>query len=44
VLRAAGQPHSRLGNEFVYCTKTAGGAERSVTVTFDSAAKLESVS
>ena len=34
VLRAAGQPHSRLGNEFTYCTKTAGGAEKNVTVTF----------
>jgi hypothetical protein len=34
VLRTAGQPHSRLGDEFVYCTKTAGGAEKSVTVTF----------
>jgi hypothetical protein len=44
VLRAAGQPHTRLGDEFVYCTKTAGGAKKSVTVTFDSAAKVESVS
>ena len=34
VLRAAGQPHSRLGDEFVYCTKTAGGADKTVTVTF----------
>ena len=44
VLRTAGQPHSRLGDEFVYCTKTAGGAQKSVTVTFDAAAKVESVS
>ena len=44
VLRAAGQPHSRLGDEFVYCTKTAGGAEKTVTVTFDAAAKVESIS
>jgi hypothetical protein len=34
VLRAAGQPHSRLGDTFTYCTKTAGGVEKSVTVTF----------
>ena len=44
VLRAAGQPHSRLGDEFVYCTKTAGGAEKTVTVTFDAAAKVSSTS
>ena len=43
VLRAAGQPHSRLGDQFVYCTKTAGGAEKSVTVTFDSTARVASV-
>ncbi len=34
VLRSAGQPHSRLDDEFVYCTKTSSGAEKSVTVTF----------
>ena len=44
VLRAAGQPHSRLGDEFVYCTETAGGTEESVTVKFDASAKVESVS
>jgi hypothetical protein len=44
VLRAAGQPHSRLGNTFVYCTKTAVGAEKNVTVTFDPSAKVSSVS
>ena len=43
VLRTAGQPHSRLGDEFVFCTKTAGGAEKTVTVTFDAAGKVESV-
>ena len=44
VLRAAGQPHSRLGDEFVYCTKTAAGAAKTVTVRFDESAKVESVS
>ena len=34
VLRTAGQPNSRLGDEFVYCTKTVGGTEKSVTVKF----------
>jgi hypothetical protein len=34
VLRTAGQPHARLGREFDYCTKTSGGAEKSVTVKF----------
>ena len=44
VLRAAGQPHSRLGNEFVYCTETSEGAEETVTVTFDEAGKVASTS
>jgi hypothetical protein len=43
VLRTAGQPHSRLGTTFVYCTKTAGGAQKNVTVTFADA-KVASVS
>ena len=34
VLRTVGQPHSRLGGEFVYCTKTSRGAEKAVTVKF----------
>jgi hypothetical protein len=34
VLRTAGQPHSRLGGRFVYCTKTSSGAEKTVTVRF----------
>jgi hypothetical protein len=42
VLRAAGQPHSRLGDEFVYCTETSEGAEETVTVTFDEAGKVAS--
>ncbi len=44
VLRTAGQPHTRLDNKFVYCTKTAGGAERSMTVRFDTSAKVASIS
>jgi hypothetical protein len=44
VLRTAGQPHSRLGKKYVYCTKTAAGAQKTVTVTFDAAAKVQSVS
>jgi hypothetical protein len=34
VLRTAGQPHSRLGDEFVYCTKTSSGADKTLTVRF----------
>jgi hypothetical protein len=44
VLRTAGQPHSRLGHEFAYCTKTASGGERNVTVTFDDSGKVSSIS
>ena len=43
VLRTAGQPHSRLGDKFTYCTKTAGGTEKNVTVTFTDA-KVSSTS
>ena len=42
VLRAAGQPNSRLGDEFVYCTKTAGGVEKPVNVTFDESGRVSS--
>ena len=44
VLKAVGQPHSRLGNEFTYCTRTGGGAERTVAVTFDENGKVEATS
>jgi hypothetical protein len=44
VLRTAGQPHSRLGDEFTYCTTTSSGGQREVTVTFDSSGKVSSTS
>ena len=43
VLLKAGLPHARLGTYFTYCAKTASGAEKTVTVTFDAAGKVESV-
>ena len=42
VLRAAGQPHTRLGSTFTYCTKTTSGATKKVTVKFNSAGKVTS--
>jgi hypothetical protein len=44
VLRAAGQPHSRLGQKYTYCTKTASGGTKSVAVTFSDAGKVTSTS
>jgi hypothetical protein len=44
VLRAAGQPHSRLDNKFTYCTKTASGGTKSVTVTFSDSGLVTSTS
>ncbi|MGI9083666.1 MAG: hypothetical protein ACR2FE_00055 [Aeromicrobium sp.] len=42
VLRTAGQPHARLGDEFTYCTTTSSGAEKSVTVRFDEQGRVAS--
>ena len=44
VLRTAGQPHSRLGDEFTYCTTKASGGQREVTVKFDGSGKVSSTS
>ncbi|MGH3457941.1 hypothetical protein [Aeromicrobium sp.] len=42
VLRTAGQPHRRLDDEFVYCTKTSSGTENNVTVMFDGSGRVSS--
>jgi len=44
VLLKAGQPHSRLGTKFAYCTKNSKGAKVTHTVTFSSAGKVTKVS
>jgi hypothetical protein len=43
VLRTVGQPHSRLGTTFTYCTATSKGATRKRTVTFTAAGAVRSV-
>lgn len=43
VLRTVGQPHSRLGTSFGYCTKTSAGATKKRTVTFTPSGTLKKV-
>ena len=40
VLRGAGQPHTRLGQVFSYCAKTAKGKRTTVKVSFSAAGKV----
>jgi hypothetical protein len=44
VLRAVGQPHTRLGDEFTYCAAGLDGATAHVTVHFSPEGKVVSTS
>ena len=44
VLRHAGQPHTRLGDTFGYCARTAAGRRTHVSVVFDRHGRLAKIS
>ncbi len=44
VLLTAGQPHSRLGDEFGYCARRPNGATERIQVTFDDLGRVKRVS